>query len=262
MNNVNKTLYIPLYGKAYVSKKGLFIEDKKAEYIWEKESFELKGKSKSKWLAYYMGMRSFLFDEWVKNKSEVLKDAVVIHIGCGMDNRIGRVDRAVNMWYDVDFPNVIEERKRYYVETENYRMIGADVRDDDWISEIPETNSVIVVMEGVSMYMTEEEIGSLFEALGNRFKNISLMMDSYTVLAAKLSKYKNPINDVGVTLVYGVDNPRIFEKGGFVFSEEHSLTPEKLINQLRGAEKIIFKNLYAGKLSKKLYKLFEYKKET
>ena len=25
MNNVNKTLYIPLYGKAYVSKKGLFV---------------------------------------------------------------------------------------------------------------------------------------------------------------------------------------------------------------------------------------------
>ena len=25
MNNVNKTLYIPLYGKAYVSKKGIGI---------------------------------------------------------------------------------------------------------------------------------------------------------------------------------------------------------------------------------------------
>ena len=31
MNNVNKTLYIPLYGKAYVSKKGIILPDKKAE---------------------------------------------------------------------------------------------------------------------------------------------------------------------------------------------------------------------------------------
>ena len=31
MNEVNKTLYIPLYGKSYVSKKGLFLQDKKAE---------------------------------------------------------------------------------------------------------------------------------------------------------------------------------------------------------------------------------------
>ena len=51
MNNVNKTLYIPLYGKAYVSKRGILLDDKKAEEIWAAESFSLKGKSKSKWLA-------------------------------------------------------------------------------------------------------------------------------------------------------------------------------------------------------------------
>ena len=39
MNNVNKTLYIPLYGKSYVSRKGLFLEDKKAEEIWDAEGF-------------------------------------------------------------------------------------------------------------------------------------------------------------------------------------------------------------------------------
>ena len=37
MNNVNKTLYIPLYGKAYVSKKGIILNDKKAEEIWSSE---------------------------------------------------------------------------------------------------------------------------------------------------------------------------------------------------------------------------------
>ena len=68
MNNVNKTLYIPLYGKALVSKKGLFLEDKKAEEIWDAEGFALKGKSKSKWLAYYMGVRAAVFDNWVKEK--------------------------------------------------------------------------------------------------------------------------------------------------------------------------------------------------
>ena len=37
MNNVNKTLYIPLYGKAYVSKRGLFLHDAKAEEIRQAE---------------------------------------------------------------------------------------------------------------------------------------------------------------------------------------------------------------------------------
>ena len=79
MNNVNKTLYIPLYGKSYVSKRRLFLDDKRAEAIWETEGFALRGKSKSKWLAYYMGVRAAVFDEWLKQKMASFRDAVVIH---------------------------------------------------------------------------------------------------------------------------------------------------------------------------------------
>lgn len=39
MNSVNETLYIPLYGKSYVSKKGLFLNDKKAEVIEERKRY-------------------------------------------------------------------------------------------------------------------------------------------------------------------------------------------------------------------------------
>ena len=78
MNNVNKTLYIPLYGKAYVSKKGLFLDDKKAEEIWKAEGFSLKGKSKSKWLAYFMAMRSKVFDNWVLSKVKEHPDSIIL----------------------------------------------------------------------------------------------------------------------------------------------------------------------------------------
>ena len=68
MTEVNKTLYIPLYGKALCSRKGIILNDKKAEEIWGKAGFPLKGKSRSKWLAYYMGMRAAVFDGWVSEK--------------------------------------------------------------------------------------------------------------------------------------------------------------------------------------------------
>ena len=129
MNSVNKTLYIPLYGKSYVSKRGLFISDKKAEEIWGAEGFSLKGKSKSKWLAYYMGIRSAVFDEWLKDRMAEIKDAVVLHIGCGMDSRILRVGAGDRKWYDVDFAEVIAERERYYTETDTYKMLAGDARE-------------------------------------------------------------------------------------------------------------------------------------
>ena len=65
MNNVNKTLYMPLYGKAFVSKKGLFLNDKMAEDIREAEGFKLRGKAASKWLVYYIGILARVFDDWV-----------------------------------------------------------------------------------------------------------------------------------------------------------------------------------------------------
>ena len=259
MNSVNKTLYIPLYGKAYVSKKGIILKDKKAEEIWNKEGFELKGKSKSKWLAYFMGMRSAVFDLWVKEKMTEMKDAVIIHIGCGMDSRVLRVETHNHKWYDVDFPEVIRERKIHYSEIETYKMLEGDARTPKWISDIPERSSAVVIIEGVSMYLKSDEVKNLMIALNNHFDNVSLMMDCYTEMSAKISKYKNPINDVGVTEVYGTDHPEIFETDNFTFLKEHNMTPYTLINELKGLEKFIFKKLYGGKFSKKMYRLFEYK---
>ena len=40
MNEVNKTLYIPLYGKSKVSKQGIILNDPSAERIWEEEAFQ------------------------------------------------------------------------------------------------------------------------------------------------------------------------------------------------------------------------------
>ena len=260
MNNVNKTLYIPLYGKSYVSKKGLFLEDKKAEEIWEAEGFPLKGKAKSKWLAYYMGIRSAVFDEWLKQQMMVFPNATILHIGCGMDSRESRMGEDNRKWYDVDFPQVIEERKRYFTETDNYKMLAGDVREKGWLTAIPERGTAIVVMEGVSMYLSIEEMQALAENLCAHFEKVELLVDVYTSFAAKMSKHGNPIKGVGVTKVYGIDNPQAYEIGEFVFAKEHTMIPQKYIDVLKGFERFIFAKLYAGGFSKKLYRLFEYKK--
>ena len=258
MNNVNKTLYIPLYGKALVSKKGIILQDKKAEEIWQGVQFPLKSKSKSKWLAYYMGMRSAVFDQWVKDKIKNHPKAIVLHLGCGLDSRVLRVDCNAS-WYDVDFPEVIAERKTHYSETALYHMIDGDIRNTTFLNCIPKAEHAIVVLEGVSMYLKNDELQKTLAKLTEHFGTLSLLVDCYTPFAAKMSKIKNPVNDVGVKDVFGIANPQVLENGtGLTFLQEHQITPKHLIDQLKGWEKFVFKNLYAGKTSKKLYKLYEY----
>ena len=264
MNSVNKTLYIPLYGKAAVSKKGIILHDPKAELIWEKEGFTLHGKAKSKWLTYYMGMRSAVFDRWVREQLENTPEALVLHIGCGMDSRVERIGKKETVWYDVDFPSVIEERRKYYRETENYRMLAADARQTDWIRELPACEHAVVVMEGVSMYFQIPELLKLLTGLKEHFDNLTLLMDCYTEFAVKASKYKNPIKDVRAQVTSGLDDPeKLTDSTGMRFTGELDMTPNDLINELKGFERAFFKTVLGGKMSKKMYRLYEFEtKET
>lgn len=259
MNNINKTLYIPLYGKALVSRKEILLKDRKAEEIWDREGFPLKGKAASKWLAYYMGMRSAVFDRWTVRAMDTDPEAIVLHIGCGLDSRCQRLDAGDRSWYDIDFPDVIRERQKYFAQDRNYRMIAADMREDSWKTLLPRGGSAIVVMEGVSMYFRPEELENLLRSLKQQFDKVTLLMDCYSVFAAKASKYKNPIKEVGVTTVYGMDDPAaLAEKTGLRLVQEHDLTPLQMIAQLSPWERIVFSNVYAGRMGRKLYRLYEF----
>jgi len=262
MNNVNKTLYIPLYGKALVSKRNIIISDKKAEMLWEQAGLELKGKSKSKWLAYYMAMRAAIYDEWIARENGKNPGAVVLHIGCGMDSRIERVSAKSARWYDIDFPDVIEERRKYYEESDSYRMLSADMRNAEWKNSIDGNQDALIILEGVSMYFKPEELTGLLSDIAGHFRFVKILMDCYSERAAKASKYKNPINDVGVTVVYGYDNPGLLaEQSGLLYEQEFDMTPQKYIDELQGMEKWVFQHLFAGKIAKSMYRMYEFKKE-
>lgn len=262
MNEVNKTLFIPLYGKAQVSLKGMILRDKKAEEIWEQEAFPIKGKSKSKWLAYFMAMRARVFDDWTDTQLQQNKSTIVLHIGCGLDSRCLRVKEAYASWIDADFPEVIAQRRRYFAETENYRMTALDASKPNEIEKLPDAAKAIVILEGISMYLTNDELTALFCSLRKKYAFVHLLMDVYTEFGAKASKYKNPINEVGVTKVYGVDDiEELLQGTGMKLTTEYPLTPNFLIDELKGFEKAVFKMIFAGAMARKIYRLYELETE-
>lgn len=258
MNKVNKTLFIPLYGKAQVSKQGIILKDTMAEKIWNEENFPIKGKSKSKWLTYNMAMRARVFDDWTESMLKQNKNALVIHIGCGLDGRCLRVKAPYTNWIDADFDDVISQRKKYYTENERYHMAVIDASKPEQIKQLPNNNDAIVVLEGISMYLTNEQVYFMIRTLKEKYENLHILMDVYTAFGAKASKYKNPVNDVGVTTLYGVDKiESVTRDSGVAFVAEHSLTPKYLINELKSWERAFFKMMFSGKLYRKIYRLYE-----
>ncbi len=258
MNEVNKTLYIPLYGKAKVSKQGIILKDAMAEKIWDEEAFPIHGKSKSKWLAYNMVMRARVFDDWTEAMLMQHQDALVVHIGCGLDGRYLRVSAPYTNWIDADFGEVIALRKKYYTETENYHMTVLDASSPEQLKTLPDSKAAIIVLEGLSMYLTNAQVNSLFCVLKEKYTNLYILMDVYTEFGARASKYKNPVNDVGVTTLYGIDDiEAVLRNTGISLTAEHSFTPDYLVNELKPLDRAVFKLLFTEGLYRKIYRLYE-----
>ena len=109
--------------------------------------------------------------------------------------------------------------------------------------------------------MQLEELQALLKDLCGHFKQTKMLMDCYTTFAAKASKYKNPINDVGVTMVWGLDDINLVLTGTqFKCDAEHSLTPENLVKQLPPFDRGFFKFLFTGSFYRKIYRLYEISK--
>ncbi len=258
MDGVNRTLFIPLYGKAMVSRKGIILHDPSAEKIWGEEAFPIHGKSKSKWLAYNMAMRARVFDDWTDSLLAQNSEALVLHIGCGLDSRCRRVKQRYERWFDCDFPDVIDMRKKYFEETDGYHMITLDASDSEQIKKLPDSDEVIVVLEGISMYLPDNKIHDFLKALTEKYREVHVLMDVYTVFGARASKYKNPVNDVGVTTLYGIDDiGKVIDGLNIVLKAEHTFTPPELVGELKSFERAFFRLLFTGSFYGKIYRLYE-----
>ena len=143
-------------------------------------------------------------------------------------------------------------------ENDNYHMVVLDASDAEQIKPLPDNDVAIVVLEGISMYLRKEDLHALFDAIEKKYREVHVLMDVYTEFGAKASKYKNPINDVGVTKVYGIDDiDEVVDGLRLRAIAEHSFTPDDLINELKPSDRTIFKRLFTGKSYRKIYRLHE-----
>ncbi|MBQ9081146.1 MAG: class I SAM-dependent methyltransferase [Clostridia bacterium] len=258
LNNESKTLFIPLLGKAQMSRKKLFINDKKAEEIIQSVDFDFKKLKQSEALSMYMAARAAIFDDICNDFILNHPNTVVVHLGCGLDARCLRVNQNYRTWYDVDFESVISLRKRFYEESDNYKMIGASIAELCW-EEINHSNAnVLVIAEGVTMYLSEEELRETLEKICKAFSGAEILFDAYSMRAVKLSRYKNPVNQVNAAVKWGMDKSQDFLKlnSDLVFVQEYPIFREE--KNLKGIKKFLFNHLYCGKFSQSLYKIYRF----
>lgn len=157
---------------------------------------------------YLVAMRARQIDDWSADFLRRHPDAVVLHLGCGIDTRAFRLHPPETVqWFDIDQPNVIALRRKLYDDGDGYRMIGSSVTDDAWLSEIPAGRPTLVVAEGLVMYLTEPQVRSLVQRIVDRFDNGELIFDTTPPMGVQLSKLLTK----GIT-TWGIRDARDIER--------------------------------------------------
>ncbi|MGI5218880.1 class I SAM-dependent methyltransferase [Nocardia sp. CA-290969] len=156
----------------------------------------------NQWL---VALRAARLDSWSADFLGRHPDAVVLHLGCGMDTRAFRLRPPPEVrWFDIDQPHVIDLRRRLYDDDrDGYRMIGTSVTDPGWTAEIPADRPTLIIAEGLLMYLREAEVRTLLQQLTDRFPGGELLFDTVAPIGARLSK----VFTKGI-IAWGIRDPR------------------------------------------------------
>ena len=126
-----ETMLVTLYGRALDSQsKGPILRDPAAEEAIQHIDYDFRALN-VKWndiLA--IAARAKVFDLWATEYLAKEPNAVVLHLGCGLDSRVYRIDPPPSvLWFDVDYPEVIELRRRLFPERAGSEMSASSVTE-------------------------------------------------------------------------------------------------------------------------------------
>jgi O-methyltransferase involved in polyketide biosynthesis len=160
-----------------------------------------------KW-APLITVRTAQYDIWARQFLAVHQDAAVVHLGCGLDSRVFRLDPGTSVeWYDVDYPAVIALRERVFPTRPGYHLIATSATDQSWLDRIPADRPVLLLAEGISMYLTADEGVELLRRVVERFPSGELQIDFYNWLAVKSQSTQTLVRRSGSRLCWAVNSP-------------------------------------------------------
>jgi O-methyltransferase involved in polyketide biosynthesis len=85
-------------------------------------------------------------------------NAVGLDLGAGLDTRAVRLAPSSTVdWYDVDLPAVAAARERLIPDRPHAHVVGADVRDSEWLDALPSDRPAMIVADGLMGFLSRDE---------------------------------------------------------------------------------------------------------
>jgi O-methyltransferase involved in polyketide biosynthesis len=209
LHGAAQTMLTTLYLKALdAALDRPILADRFARAAVEKIDFDFDGLQADVRWAPLVTVRTAQYDIWAGQFLAVHPQATVIHLGCGLDSRVFRLDPGPDVaWYDVDYPDVIALREKIFPTRPGYHLIATSATDPSWLDRIPAGGPVLLLAEGISMYLTERDGVALLQRVVDRFGTGELQIDFYNWLGISSQKAHRLQRQSGSTLHWAVNAP-------------------------------------------------------
>ncbi len=251
---------VPLYSKALESRRPHpIINDPKTEEILSGIEYDFQNLRIPKQTLITLAMRAKKLDALVQDYLNHSENPVVLHLGCGLDDRVLKVAPARGEWYDLDYPDVIELRKKFYDETSCYHMLSSSVTDHAWLDQIKGNSRACIMAEGLLMYLHEEQVKELFIALQKRLPSSEICFDAYSHLTARSANNHPSIKKTGAQIHWGLDDIAEIEHwgAGVRLMEEWYFTNSEDISRLEFWDRFLFRTMGAFRVAKKAHRILQ-----
>ena len=255
LSGVPETMLQTVYARAKESCGRGAIHDAKAEEIIGGLDYDFSLADKDAPMHSGVIARTIVLDKLTSDWLAAHPGAVVVNIACGLDTRCYRMEGYAH-WYNLDLPETIAVREKLLPEEGSISQIAMSAMDD-WGGEIAERGTpVLVIIEGLTMYLSEADVQRIFEVIAGRFDNVTVFVETMNPMVVKSFKEKS-IEGSNAKFTWGVKNGAALVKllPGFRFREEHSLTEGmaqfvpvyKLLDKLTAIRNISNKIVVIGK---------------
>lgn len=207
LTGIPETMLQTVFARAMETKKNRgLLSDEKSVSIINNLNYDFSNAEKDVPMQYGTIARTIVLDELVSKFIISNPKACVISIACGLDTRFLRLDNGNLKWYDLDLPETIEVRKKFFEESDRNKMIISSVLDFSWTEKVnTEKRPVLIIMEGLSMYLSEKNIKDILNCFTDKFHGATLYIETMPPIIVKHYKERS-IDESHAKFTWGIKN--------------------------------------------------------
>jgi len=136
----------------------------------------------------WQALRSRAFDDAVRRFQAACPGGTVVALGDGLETTFWRTDDGRQRWLSVDLPETAEVRRALLGEDERRRVWAGSALDDGWAAQVADAPGVLLLAQGLLMYLRPDDVHALFDRAAARFPGAGFVFDTAPRWFSELSR--------------------------------------------------------------------------